>query len=138
MIKNIHMTRILEVQTSQASAFKTLIEAMKDILNEANFIFTPPEKDKKTGEIIEDSGGIRVMAMNSKETIFVHLKLPGTKFSTFKCSKKKLLFAVAPFAADKVVAIALFNKSNTLTLTPNSLQRDYPNGETVTDSADQR
>ena len=88
------MTRILEVQTPQASAFKTLIEAMKDILNEANFIFTPPEKDKKTGEIIEDTGGIRVMAMNRKETIFVHLKLPATKFSTFKCTKKKLAIGI--------------------------------------------
>ena len=57
---------ILEVKTVQSSAFRVLIEALKEILTDANFEF--------------DSTGIKVMAMDSSHTVLVHLKLQAKNF----------------------------------------------------------
>ena len=43
------MTRILELQTVQASSFRILIEALKEILTDANFEF--------------DSAGLKLVAI---------------------------------------------------------------------------
>ena len=48
-----------ELQTVQSGAFRILIEALKEILTDANFIF--------------DSSGIKLMAMDSSHTVLVHL-----------------------------------------------------------------
>ena len=55
------MTNILEVQTVQSSAFRILIEALKEILTDANLEF--------------DETGMKIMAMDSSHTVLVHLKL---------------------------------------------------------------
>ena len=46
---------ILNVKTVQASAFRVLVEALKEILTDANFEF--------------DENGIKVMAMDSSHTV---------------------------------------------------------------------
>ena len=69
------MTRILELQTVQASSFRILIEALKEILTDANFEF--------------DSAGLKLVAMDSSHTVFVHLRLNSDNFESFVCSKKK-------------------------------------------------
>ena len=51
----------LKIKTEQAGAFRILIEALKEILTEANFVF--------------DDSGIKLMAMDSTHTILIHMKL---------------------------------------------------------------
>ena len=52
---------LLEIKTVQVSAFRTLIEALKEILTDANFEF--------------ESNGIKLIAMDTSHTVLVHLKL---------------------------------------------------------------
>ena len=57
---------LLEVKTVQSSAFRILIEALKEILTDANLEF--------------DETGMKVMAMDSSHTVLVHLKLQSKCF----------------------------------------------------------
>lgn len=57
---------IVEAKTVQTSAIRTLIEALKCILVEMNLIF--------------DSEGIRMVAMDNTRTVMVHLRLAADKF----------------------------------------------------------
>ena len=57
---------LLEVKTVQSSAFRILVEALKEILTDANLEF--------------DETGMKVMAMDSSHTVLVHLKLHSDKF----------------------------------------------------------
>ena len=59
------------ISTVQASAFRILIEALKEILTEANFSF--------------DETGIKVIAMDSTHTVLVHLKLDAHEFCSYHC-----------------------------------------------------
>jgi len=65
---------VLEVQTVQASAFRILIEALKEILTDANLEF--------------DETGMKIMAMDSSHTVLVHLKLTANNFELYKCKSK--------------------------------------------------
>jgi len=65
------------VRTVQSSAMRILIEALKEILSEANFQF--------------DETGIRVITMDSSHTMLVHLKLNADKFETFYCPSKTVI-----------------------------------------------
>tara|TARA_A100001037_G_scaffold220149_1_gene197959 strand:- start:7577 stop:8377 length:801 start_codon:yes stop_codon:yes gene_type:complete len=64
----------LNIKTEQAGAFRILIEALKEILTEANFIFDPT--------------GIKLMAMDSTRTILIHMKLDSNNFEEFHCPVK--------------------------------------------------
>ena len=68
------MSNILEVKTVQSAAFRILIEALKEILTDANLEF--------------DNNGIKIMAMDSSHTVLVHLKLEGDNFEEFHCKNK--------------------------------------------------
>ena len=63
----------LNIKTEQAAAFRILIEALKEILPEANFIF--------------DETGIKLMAMDSTHTILIHMKLDSQNFEFYHCKK---------------------------------------------------
>ena len=65
---------VLEVRTVQASAFRILIEALKEILTDANLEF--------------DETGMKIMAMDSSHTVLVHLKLTASNFELYKCKNK--------------------------------------------------
>lgn len=67
----------LKIKTEQAGAFRILIEALKEILTEANFIF--------------DENGIKLMAMDSTHTILIHMKLDNINFEFFHCPKKLVI-----------------------------------------------
>jgi proliferating cell nuclear antigen len=71
------MTNIIEIKTVQSAAFRVLIEALKEILTDANFEF--------------DETGIKVIAMDSSHTVLVHLKLNNDNFEHFVCKKKRVL-----------------------------------------------
>tara|TARA_B100001094_G_scaffold332511_1_gene404939 strand:- start:1081 stop:1884 length:804 start_codon:yes stop_codon:yes gene_type:complete len=64
----------LNIKTEQAGAFRILVEALKEILTEANFIF--------------DESGIKLMAMDSTRTILIHMKLEEGNFEFFHCPNK--------------------------------------------------
>lgn len=67
------MGRILEISTVQATAFRILVEALKEILIDANFEFSKE--------------GIRIMKMDSSSTVLVHLKLLSENFESYKCEQ---------------------------------------------------
>jgi len=68
---------LLEIKTVQVSAYRTLIEALKEILTDANFEFDPT--------------GIKLMAMDTSHTVLVHLKLHGEKFEYYYCPERIVL-----------------------------------------------
>jgi proliferating cell nuclear antigen len=74
------MTFVLEVQTVQAAAFRILIEALKEILTDANFEF--------------DATGMKIVAMDSSHTVLVHLRLNSENFETYICNKSKLILGI--------------------------------------------
>ena len=65
---------ILNIKTVQSGAVRILIEALKEILTDGNFIF--------------DSSGVKLMAMDSTHTILIHMKLESSNFEFFYCPKK--------------------------------------------------
>ena len=71
------MTNILEVHTVQASAFRILIEALKEILTDANFEF--------------DEHGLKLVTMDSSHTVLVHLRLNSENFEKYVCNKRLVL-----------------------------------------------
>jgi len=68
---------LFEIKTIQASAFRTLIEALKEILTEANLEF--------------DSTGIKIMAMDETHTVLVYLRLHADRFNEYYCPAKHVL-----------------------------------------------
>ena len=68
------MGKIVDVRTVQASAIRILIEALKDILTDANMVF--------------DDSGIKLIAMDSTHTVLIHMKLESSKFEVYKCDHK--------------------------------------------------
>ena len=65
------------IKTIQSSPFRCLIEALKEILTDANI------------EI--DSSGIKIIAIDTSHTVLVHLKLDASNFEVFHCKEKKQL-----------------------------------------------
>ena len=68
---------LFEIKTIQASAFRTLIEALKEILNVVNLEF--------------DSTGIKLMAMDQTHTAMVYLRLHADRFNEYYCPQKYVL-----------------------------------------------
>ena len=71
---------LLNVKTVQSSAFRVLVEALKEILTDANFEF--------------DCNGVKVMAMDSSHTVLVHLKLNAKNFEFFQLNREKITIGV--------------------------------------------
>jgi|TARA_B110000240_G_scaffold175228_1_gene202284 proliferating cell nuclear antigen len=67
------MSMIFEIKTIQSSIIKTLIEALKEILNDTVL------------DINEE--GIKIVTMDNSHIILVHLKLHADKFEYYKCLK---------------------------------------------------
>ena len=98
---------LLEIKTVQSSAFRILIEALKEILTDSNIEF--------------DSEGIRIVAMDASHTVLVHLRLDSDNFEHFYC-KSKLVLGVNMMNFFKL--IKTMNNNDTLTL---FLEEDHPN-----------
>jgi proliferating cell nuclear antigen len=67
----------IEIKTVQSSAFKILVEALKELLTECSF------------EI--DETGIKLVSMDTSHTILVHMKLDAPKFEYFYCKQKTVI-----------------------------------------------
>lgn len=61
----------LEIRTVQAGAFKTLVEALKELLTDTCVEF--------------DDAGMKVVALDMSHTVLVHLRLDAAKFEFYKC-----------------------------------------------------
>ena len=68
---------LFEIRTVQAGAFRTLIEALKEILTEANLEF--------------DSTGLKVMSVDETHTVLVYLRLHSDRFENYFCPAKHIL-----------------------------------------------
>lgn len=90
---------ILEIKTVQASAFRILVEALKEILTDANFEC--------------DETGIKMIAMDSSRTVLVHLKLQSDKFESYFCKEKRVL-GISMINLFRI--IKTMNNNDTLTL----------------------
>lgn len=65
---------ILEIKTVQASIFKQVVDALKEILMDVNLEF--------------DSTGMKIVALDTTHIVLVHLKLEADSFETYKCENK--------------------------------------------------
>lgn len=65
---------ILYLKTFQAQTFKSVIDALKEILNDTNFEF--------------DEEGLRIIAMDNSHVVLIHTKMEGNKFEEYQCKKK--------------------------------------------------
>ncbi len=68
---------VLEVKTIQVNPFKTLIESLKDILADVNIEF--------------NEEGMKIITMDSTQTILVHLKLEAANFEYYFCKNKQTI-----------------------------------------------
>ena len=68
---------LFEIKTIQSGAFRSLIEAVKEIVTEANIEFSPE--------------GIKVVNVDETHTVLVYLKLYADRFESFFCPKKHIL-----------------------------------------------
>jgi proliferating cell nuclear antigen len=68
---------LFEIKTVQSGAFRTLIEALKEILTEANLEF--------------DSTGIKIIAVDETHTNLVYLRLHADRFENYYCPVKYVL-----------------------------------------------
>mgnify|MGYP003949561761 CR=1 FL=1 len=90
---------LLEIKTVQSSAFRILIEALKEILTDSNIEF--------------DENGMKIVAMDASHTVLVHLRLDGINFEQYYC-KSKLVLGVNMMNFFKL--IKTMNNNDTLTL----------------------
>lgn len=67
------MPNILEVKSVQANSFKTLFEALKEILDDCNITF--------------DSTGMRILAIDGAHVCLVHMRLEAKNFDTYYCEE---------------------------------------------------
>lgn len=68
---------LFRIRTVKAAPFRTLVEAIKDILTDANLEF--------------DSKGLKIMSMDGTHTILVHLRLQADRFDEFYCPQRHVL-----------------------------------------------
>lgn len=90
---------IIEIKTVQIWAFKTLIEALKEIITETNIDFLPT--------------GIRIISANPSSTILVSVKLEADKFEKYYCKHK---FSAGVLMINLFKIIRVLSGNDTLTL----------------------
>lgn len=71
---------VLEVRTVSGSTFKNLLDTLKAVLTEANFIFT--EK------------GLKVISVDTKKHAVVHLFMEANSFDFYYCGEKKVMIGI--------------------------------------------
>lgn len=108
---------ILEVKTVQSSAFRILVEALKEILTDSNIEF--------------DENGIKIVAMDASHTVLVHLRLDAKNFEHYYCQNKTV---VGINMMNFFKLIKTMNNNDTLTLfleenNPNELGIRIENGD---------
>ena len=98
---------LFEIRTVQSAAFRTLIEALKEILTEANLEF--------------DSTGIKVIDVDETHTVLTYLRLNADRFEYFYCPVKYVL-GINMIYLFKLIKTLSNNDSLTLFLPANILR----------------
>ena len=91
--------KIMELKTVQSGAFKTMTEALKEILTDANIEFT--------------DNSVKIITMDPTQTILVHLKLEKENFEYYHC-KHKIFIGVNMLNFFKVIKTLTNNDALTL------------------------
>ena len=65
---------MVQLKTIQASAFRTVFEVLKDIINDVNLIFRPD--------------GILIVTLDTARVTLVHLFMPAENFEEYMCEKE--------------------------------------------------
>lgn len=94
------MPNCLEIRTVQASAFKTLIETLKELLTDTVIEATP--------------AGLKVIAVDATHVVLVHLRLEAERFEYYECTKPSLHLAVNMLNLYKLVKT--LGNNDTLTM----------------------
>jgi len=68
---------VFNIQTVQSGAFRVLIEALKDILTDCNFII--------------DETGIKLIATDSSHNVLIHMKLHADNFDYYHSTEKTII-----------------------------------------------
>ena len=71
------MSKIIDLRTIQAIPFKTMTEALKDILVDINIEF--------------NETGIKIMEIDATQSILVHLHLDASQFQYYYCKKRTII-----------------------------------------------
>lgn len=93
------MNHCMELKTVQSTAFKTLIEALKELLIDTCVEF--------------DETGMKIVSMDTSHIVLVHLKLEASKFESYYC-KSKIIVGINTLNFHKL--IKTINSNDTLTL----------------------
>jgi len=71
------MSKIIDIRTVQAVPFKTMIEALKEILVDINIEFSEE--------------GLKIMEIDATQSVLVHLKLEANQFQVYNCNKRIII-----------------------------------------------
>ena len=97
----------MEIKTVHATAFKVLVEALKDLLTDTSVEF--------------DDTGMKILAMDTSHVVMVHLKLEKSEFNIYHCDGPiNVAFNMLNFHK----LIKTINNSSTLSL---YIDREDPN-----------
>lgn len=93
------MSYCLEIRTVQSSAFKILVEALKELLVDTCIEF--------------DDTGLKVISMDNSHVVLVHLKLEASKFEYYFCENK---MSIGVNMLNLFKLVRTINSNDTLTL----------------------
>lgn len=74
------MSILMEIKTVQTGVFKTLIEALKELITDCQLYVTPK--------------GLFLTAIDTSKTILIKLELPVEKFDEFTCTRDKIKLGI--------------------------------------------
>jgi len=79
---------MLELTTVQTGPFKILIEGLKDYLLDCNMELIPYHNEDGT---VNPAAGLKILALNHKEGMLIHVKLNANEFNRFYCRERQIL-----------------------------------------------
>jgi proliferating cell nuclear antigen len=106
---------VFELKTIQTSVIKTMIDALKEILTDANIEFHPGDSN---AEDENARGSIKIITMDPTQTVLVHLKLDGKYFEYYRCSRRTII-GVSMLNLNKLIKTMTNNDTLTLFLAEN-------------------
>ena len=71
---------VLKLVTVQTSAFKNLIDGLKDMLFDCNMEVIPDSDNERNGYV-------KILAVNNQYGMLIHLRLQSINFDEFICSE---------------------------------------------------
>lgn len=105
------MSKRFEIQTTQTAPFKTLIETLKEILEDVTIQII--NKKDENGEL-SNSSGIKILATNNTKDLLIYLKLDAKSFDKFECSQDHIDIGVNMGNFYKILKV--MQNDDTLTL----------------------